>query len=79
MLYKKNRLSTDPRAIMGLLADLNKAVIPKYFLFDFINTEGYFVRYYVVFGNKGSELKKFDSRSHCNFQGVIITPLVGLI
>ena len=63
MLYKKNRLSTDPRAIMGLLADLNKAVIPKYFLFDFINTEGYFVRYYVVFGNKGSELKKFDSRS----------------
>ena len=31
MLYKKNRLSADPRAIMGLLADLNKAVIPKYF------------------------------------------------
>ena len=48
MLYKKNRLSADPRAIMGLLADLNKAVIPKYFLFDFINTEGYFVRHLIV-------------------------------
>ena len=31
MLYKKNRL----------FADLNKAVIPKYFLFNFINTKGY--------------------------------------
>ena len=37
MLYK-NRLS----------ADLNLAVIPKYFLFDFINTEGYFVRHRLV-------------------------------
>ena len=33
---------------MELLADLNKAVIPKYFLFDFINTEGYFVRHRLV-------------------------------
>ena len=41
---QKNRLSADPRAIMGL----NKAVIPKYFLFDFINTEGYFVRHRLV-------------------------------
>ena len=49
MLYKKNRLSADPRAIMGLLADLNKAVIPNYFLFDFINTDGYFVRHRLIF------------------------------
>ena len=41
-------LSADPRAIMGLLADLNETVIPKYFLFDFINTEGYFVRHRLV-------------------------------
>ena len=33
--FTKNRLS----------ADLNLAVIPKYFLFDYINTEGYFVRH----------------------------------
>ena len=45
---QKNRLSAYPRAIMGLLADLSKAVIPKYFLFDFINTEGYFVRHRLV-------------------------------
>ena len=45
---QKNRLSVYPIAIMELLADLNKAVIPKYFLFDFINTEGYFVRYRLV-------------------------------
>ena len=31
-----------------LSADLNIAVIPKYFLFDFINTEGYFVRHCIV-------------------------------
>ena len=37
MLYK-NRLS----------ADLNLAVIPKYFLFDLINTERYFVRHRLV-------------------------------
>ena len=52
MLYKKNRLSADPRAIMGHLGDLNKAVISKYFLFDFINTEGYFVRHCVVLVTK---------------------------
>ena len=45
---QKHRLSADPRAIMELLADLNKAVFPKYFLFDFINTEGYFVRHRLV-------------------------------
>ena len=45
---QKNRLSVYPRAIMELLADLNKAVVPKYFLFDFINTEGYFVRHRLV-------------------------------
>ena len=46
---QKNGLSADPRAVMGLLADLNKAVIPKYFLFDFINTDGYIVRHRLVF------------------------------
>ena len=63
MLYKKNRLSIDPRAIMGLLADLNKAITPKYFLFDFINTEGVLRQTLCSLGNKGSELKTFDSRS----------------
>ena len=42
MLYK-NRLSTD----------LNKAVIPNYFLFDFINTEGYLVRHRLVLVGQG--------------------------
>ena len=46
--FTKNRLS----------ADLNIAVIPKYFLFDFINTEGYFVRHRLVL-----ELRKSGNRS----------------
>ena len=44
----KNRLS----------ADLIIAVIPKYFLSDFINTEGYFARHRLVL-----ELRKSDNRS----------------
>ena len=48
---------------MGLLADLNEAVIPKYFLFDFINTEGYFVRHRLVLVKVQTELRKSDSRS----------------
>ena len=34
--------------LLTLSADLNIAVIPKYFLFDFINTEGFFVRHRLV-------------------------------